>query len=148
MKLIGICLLAFILSVFLFPTLHRVHDYYNLENGVFLLFAVAAALSMLPARQRYILTAAIVAGQLCQFVLVYGPTLRADNGLREWGAEIAAHTKPNDVLLIFGMEWSPVLSYYSQRKAVMCTTLAPVEVCEQVAKTARIGMVIGTRPIK
>ena len=141
------CLLAWMLPPFLFPTLHKVHEYYRLENGVFLLFALAAILSGVPPRLRLGLTLFLVLGiQVPTFWLRYGGLLKRDDGAQAFGAEVAKHTKPDDVLLIYDREWNPEIAYYAGRRAVMCTTLAPVKVCEQVAKTARIGAIIGRKP--
>jgi hypothetical protein len=35
------------------------------------------------------------------------------------GKLIAEHTKPDDIVLIYGMQWNPAVAYYSGRRAVM-----------------------------
>lgn len=118
-RVIAACLIAFILPVFLFPTLHAVHDFYNLENGVFFLLAVAALLSYLPEKAKVITTIGLLTLQMLTFQNLYYPDLAADTGVRAATNTVTAHTRPDDVLLIYGMEWNPELPYYAQRRAIM-----------------------------
>ena len=143
---IAIVLLALcVLHVFMFPTLNRVHSYYHLEWGIFLLVAVAALIGLLHRKSQMVVLLALVVLELTTFEAVYAPQLHANNGAVGMGLAIMEHTKPDDVLLVAGEEWDPEIPYYAHRRAIMCTTLAPLDTCMKVAKRVHIGAVIDCR---
>jgi hypothetical protein len=109
-----------------FANLYFVHDYYFYANGVFVLLLLA-----LPLRQLFRREAIPLAGRLGVVVLVI---ISQFAGYRRVYATAQAHaapeppivaraikqvTDPDDILVGFGMNWSPVLPYYSERRAIM-----------------------------
>lgn len=120
---IGVLLLAWAAPYWIFPTLYTVHAYYRWESAVFLILVVAACLSWLPAWAGTLLALLLVVLQMLTFQRVYAPMLGEDHGMVVMAKFIQAHTKPDDVLVVYGMEWTPELCYYAQRRCVMETTL-------------------------
>lgn len=118
---VGAAIATFLLPIWLFPTLHRVHPYYRMENAIFLLAAVAALISWLPGYLPTICLGAAMALQLATFDARYRPMLQVGNALPVAGATVARLTKPDDVILIYGQEWNPQIPYYAGRRAVMMT---------------------------
>ena len=41
--------------------------------------------------------------------------------------EIQKHTAPDDILLIYGHDWNPAISYYSGRKSIMERYYLPLD---------------------
>jgi|SRR5882672_6799486 len=115
-------LAAFLVPLLIFPRLFTVHEYDRMENGIFLILLVVA---MWPWDIRAI-SLAVAISQVGYFMAVYAPILREPQPLKEIGQQIAAHTKPDAVLLIYGSEWNSTLPYYAQRRAIMETDLSPV----------------------
>ncbi|MCW5891768.1 MAG: hypothetical protein KIT14_14650 [bacterium] len=120
--------LLFLLPLVLFVNLHLVHDYYTYANGCFLVAAVGVAvLALLEAGgwRRWggvvLLLAAVLAGG-GGYLRDRRPTqLRAvpDLGRSELARAVRASTHPSDVLVVYGEDWSSVLPYYLERRAVM-----------------------------
>jgi hypothetical protein len=119
MKKLPILLGAFLLPFLCFPVLYRVHEYYLIANGVFLLLAVAAILpdkALLP----------LVLLQLLYFYNHYD--LKPDpSAVLNFAAAIDLQTKPDETIVVYGMEWNPEIPYYAHRRAVMETTLASLD---------------------
>jgi hypothetical protein len=134
---VSVC--GFLACFLVFIQLHVIHGYYAYANGVFLIAAVSwCIVALLEARGwRAVLGAALLLigaansvagyygrGYRLQF---YGDQktpfskLQGANSLQFAGVSDAAMrlTRPDDVLLGFGLEWSSELPYYSQRRAVM-----------------------------
>lgn len=131
---VAVCMLAFVAVILAFPNLHIIHSYYQYANGVFLIAAVGYALQgqlELGLPNRFIALAAMI------FVLALGvrhynrtylPMLRWDTtGTPLFTSAMAAKdlTRPDDVLLILGYDWSSELPYYSERRALMEPGLVP-----------------------
>jgi hypothetical protein len=111
-----------------FTNLHVVHDYYAYANGVFLVAAVAAAvLALLESGggRRVAAVALLLAAAGCEIRAylrdVRPRQTRAVQSPRdsELGRLVRARTRPGDVLVVYGEDWSPVLPYYLERRAIM-----------------------------
>lgn len=118
------CLGAFLIAPTLFTNLHFVHDYYANANGVFLLGAFAFALVGLLEDPRtrlagtffFLLTVLAAVGGHRQFYL---PRQLKDNREILEAAEYIRTVTPQDsVIICLGNDWSPLVSYYSQRRAL------------------------------
>jgi len=120
------CLALYVSAIEIFFNVYQVHDYYGYADGLFLIVAIGAAV-----------VGSIEAGGrkswvgVCLFVLVvyacashflssYYPVQKTNFPGRPHAAEIvASETAPSDVILIFGLDWSPELPYQAHRRAIM-----------------------------
>lgn len=87
----------------------------------------------------------LVAAQLYYFHAHYD--LRQDSpALRQMADTIREHTRPDDVILIYGMEWDSSLAYYAQRKAVMfpASLMTPQQIAAASgwAERIKIGAIV------
>lgn len=118
----------FLLPFLIFTNLHRIHNYYQAANGVFLLagFGLAAhgALEHSPRRRRAILSAYLgTLLALCLSCLWYFQHKSSQRGeLLEISAALRAQTAADAILIISGQDWSPVIPYQAQRRALMLPT--------------------------
>lgn len=119
MKILLILLGAFLLPFLCFPVLYTVHEYYLIANGVFLILAVA---SLLPSNALL----PLVLLQLVYFHTRYD--LKPDpTAVLNFAAAIDQQARPDETIVIYGMEWNPEIPYYAHRRAVMETTLASLD---------------------
>jgi hypothetical protein len=113
----------FALSVYTFTNLHQVHNYYQYAVSLFLVFAIGA-----------LLVRGLEAGRLARVLALLALPLLAWMQLKiDWRMlenmgdrrylEVAHAardaTRPDEVLAIFGADWSSVIPYYSERRALM-----------------------------
>ena len=144
----------------LFMPLHLAHPYYMYAIGGFLITAVglaAVALRECDDWRRHLAWA--LAGLLAvSGVSTYSSGLYLEqlgNAYRRpaWfvrlAREISARTEPNDVIVVFGMNWNPELPYYARRRALMWPAWgdrspASKDVARSIANLAgyRIGAVV------
>jgi hypothetical protein len=116
------------LTFLLFPNLHIVHNYYQAANAFLLVIAAGLVLEACRRRGRLIfwaLSALLLVNQIVEFRARYeGPTfasakLRAENNPTASLALAAKQlTSPQEVLMIFGKDWSSEVAYYAQRKSI------------------------------
>ncbi|AEG50392.1 glycosyl transferase family protein [Sphingobium chlorophenolicum L-1] len=128
---------AFLLPFGIFTNLYIVHNYYPSANGVFLIAALALILTGLGARfgQRVmiLLLATILSSQFIQFTLAFLP-----NMLHPSDKEIAIadyirdHTPRDSAIVIVGLDWSPIVPYYSTRRALMIPAWEDLSVNERL----------------
>jgi hypothetical protein len=121
------CLLMGIGPLLIFTNLHLVHDYYQTANLVFLLFAVALALSVnvagaLGERVAIGLLAIFMVSGVSAFLKDYMPTVRArfdaGNSRDVAVAELVRrHTGETDQFVAFGNDWSSTIAYLAHRKS-------------------------------
>jgi 4-amino-4-deoxy-L-arabinose transferase-like glycosyltransferase len=126
--LVVTCIFLFFLPMFIFKPLHRVHDYYQYSNLIFLAVAVGIVIGRQikkPAATKSILITLIVALiNISVFFGIYSSYKFKDiNSLNNTDIEISKYIKKNtssdNVVLYFGKDWSSEIPYYSQRRAVM-----------------------------
>ena len=131
---VAVSVLAFVAVILAFPNLHIIHSYYQYANGVFLIAAIGFALQgQLDLRLPNRLTA--IAVMICVLALgvrhfnrTYLPVQRWDTSSTPLFASAMAAkdlTRPDDVLLILGYDWSSEVPYYSERRALMEAGWAP-----------------------
>jgi 4-amino-4-deoxy-L-arabinose transferase-like glycosyltransferase len=121
-----LCLLTLFISAFLvFTNLHVVHNYYQYANSIFLIMAAATCLWVASRKTPALLVLLLVVLVLQDVEFrkgyaraMFGPldatsrtTLSVSNVLR-------SRTKPDDVVLVYGYEWSSEIAYYAQRRTV------------------------------
>ena len=110
----------------IFANLHAVHDYYAYANGIFLLGALG--LGLLGLLEAEVSRRRIGVGLLFGLLMIgltgyargYLQVQRRDHRqLIPLGDELRRMTNPEDVVLIYGWDWSPELPYLAQRRALM-----------------------------
>jgi hypothetical protein len=116
---------AFLLPFVLFTNAHFVHIYYNTGNAIFLICAMAILITQLFStghRQAgWNLLALSVASQLLWFGLFYVRDIRnpLDRPMLAIAQAVNTKTDPDGVVVIYGQDFSPVIPYYAQRRALM-----------------------------
>jgi hypothetical protein len=124
-RITGISVAIFFAVQLLFPILYAWHEYYWVANAGFLMVAVGLALgSLLESRLKWgiawLAIVCAVGAQVFKYVRFYLPSQQVDYASAGGLAEaLRNYTKPNDVLIIAGDDWSSMLPYYSQRPAFM-----------------------------
>lgn len=121
--LLGACFLA---PLLVFANVYRIHDYYYYANAAFLLGAVALALGAALAGSR---ARAVAAWTAAAALLPAGWSAyyHGYHGLIPGNAHrrivlpevIRAATRPDDVVVILGQDWNPVVPYLADRRALM-----------------------------
>jgi len=117
------------LPLLLFAPLHIQHDYYQVGNVVFFLFALAiAAGDLLPARfpgrpVAALLALALVASNLYWFRTAMLPDAQveftaANSRDMAVGQVLAAALPPDGQFVAFGNDWSSTFAYLAQRKSL------------------------------
>lgn len=150
-KWILVASLLFIAAPITFPVLYAWHEYYFVANGVFLMAAVGLALSaMLESPAPRWLVWSVIVGlhglQVWAFFQFLYPTQRlpyeGGSGLTRLLRDV---TEPDDVLLIAGNDWSSVIPFYSERRALMIRT--KLENDEQYLQKAFSGIADESVPV-
>lgn len=122
-----LCFGLFVLVQLIFPLLYALQDYYFIANAVLLMAAGGFVLcgvleSSRAVWARYLLVVFVFAGQLWLYGRDYLPQLRSTAGsFGGTGLTLALKdlTDPNDVLVVFGNDWSSVIPFYAQCRALM-----------------------------
>jgi hypothetical protein len=124
-------LFGFLLPFIVFTNLHIVHNYYDTANAVFLIGAVAAIIGRLFSAEYYrtawVSLLLVIASQLLWFRVHFIANILHPQG--EWQMAIAqtvrSHTEPGSVVIIYGQNWSSVIPYYAERRALMEPDFVP-----------------------
>jgi hypothetical protein len=124
-KEIMLCILLFLLAPALLTNLHFQHDYYMCANGVFLLGAAGFLLLSVLENPKFrplgmlIAGASLVAG-IFEHQAAYLPLQRQNaNAFLPLARQIRDSTPPDAVNIYVGLDWNPMLPYYSERRALM-----------------------------
>jgi hypothetical protein len=125
-SLITVLCASFLAGPLLFTNLYVLHDYYFCAAGVFLIGAILVGWNALldwPRISRPIkwtLIAAALAAQVYAYhTSYYRVQSRAEIPMPELAQAIATITSPEDVILMHGFMWNPLIPYASGRKAIM-----------------------------
>jgi hypothetical protein len=122
--MILLLLVLFLTDILLFTNLHIDHDYYPYATALFLVFAMAVSYWALAKRWRkvyYIACLLTVAIFIGRFGFTYGRWLNThptDDPQIQSAYFVDSATPRDSVILIVGCDWSPVVAYYSQRRAI------------------------------
>lgn len=124
--IVAAALLLWITPVMIFTNLFYVHDYYQVELAVFLLFSLAIAIGeWLPrvVRQQWVIPVLVVvcAGwSLRQFSVYELPRVTGDfnRNVLILAEAVRQRTPPDSPIVVYGMDWSSELPYYAQRRAI------------------------------
>jgi hypothetical protein len=123
-----IAVALFSAPLLIFTNLHLEHDYYQVACMVYLIGALAIAVSMWApvalgfAATAPLLTMLLVTSNLIAFQQIYGAVIRAqfspDNERVLAVAKVLRErTAPASAVMIFGDEWNSAISYYAERKS-------------------------------
>jgi hypothetical protein len=124
--LVAAALLLWIMPVMIFTNLFYIHDYYQVQLAVFLVFSLAIAIGeWLPrvGRQQWLIPVLVVfcAGwSLRQFMVYELPRVTGDfnRNVVILAEAVRQRTPPDSPIVVYGMDWSSELPYYAQRRAV------------------------------
>jgi hypothetical protein len=124
--LVAGALLLWIAPVMIFTNLFHVHDYYQVELAVFLVFSLAIAIGeWLPrvARQPWLIPVLVVvcAGwSLRQFSVHELRRMTGDfnRNVVILAEAVRQRTPPDSPIVVYGLDWSSELPYYAQRRAI------------------------------
>ncbi|MBP6506157.1 MAG: hypothetical protein KA257_01220 [Opitutaceae bacterium] len=123
-----VCLASFLVGPLIFANLYQIHDYYYFANALFLTGATGLLLASawdnprLSAVSRWTLLGVLLLLQYQAFDRGYHFYYWKEAPPPPDLATIMRETIPADgVVLISGADWSPLLPYYAQRRAIMLT---------------------------
>ena len=115
----------FLAAPTVFPMLYGIHDYYFMANGVLLLTALGLLLVGVAESTRWhwlpaFLVLLLAGGQASRYCRGYYAT---QSGLSEGGTGLTQSlrgvVKPDELIVIVGQDWNPMIPFYSQRRAMM-----------------------------
>jgi hypothetical protein len=128
-RLTGLCAFAAWLSgPLVWANLFFLHDYYYYATTAFGLIWIAAGLIGLGARWPVLAIPARLALALIAvaMLLAYPKTSYHEAQVFDWGIEKAEFARevgklvePDDVILVIGEDWNPMMAYYANRHALM-----------------------------
>ena len=118
-------IVLFFVPLSLFTNLHLVHNYYQTANGLFLIAAAAIVISGL-ARKGHVRVAVgicvlVLIAQVIRFSEAYWPLVTANTRAQPYyqaAQFIRTASTRGTALITFGIDWNPMLHYYSERKGV------------------------------
>lgn len=125
LTVITVLLGAWLLPFAVFTNLHAVHDYYQAGNAVFLVGALALALALLrptiAPRSFALALAALLASQYHRFATCFLPNVEQPYSQhdQDLAGAVRAVTRADAVVLAVGDDWSAVMPYYAERRAIM-----------------------------
>jgi hypothetical protein len=121
-----ISIALYILAIEIFFALHHHHEYYAYANGIFVIAAIGIVLGAmigLPGRKAWIgllLFVGMLGACGLRYMRRYYEWQRDGNMKRMQTATLIDRTtRPDDVILITGLDWSSELPYLSHRRALM-----------------------------
>jgi len=157
-RTVGLLLLCYLAPLLVFANVYRIHDYYFFANGVFLLAALALALNRaldLPRWPRLagwsLLLLTLGTGFFTYSRGYYRLIPANETRVPELSRALRAVTRPDDVLVIIGQDWNPVLPYTAERRALMLPFPLENNREAQAAALARlthdtVGALVATGP--
>jgi hypothetical protein len=124
-RLVAVLAGLFLFPVLIFTNLYFAHNYYPYANGILLITAFALILGDLSERSRRgFITAMGLLGIILLSATIhyhawYLESQGPPNSFKALTSEIERRTRPEDVLAIFGADWSSEIPYYAKRRSVM-----------------------------
>jgi hypothetical protein len=111
----------------LFTQAHLAHDYYANANAVFLVFGIAALVQAATGSDKRWLQLAGIAlfvatiGYEGREFLRKGYLQQQESRVAsiEFAKKLRPVVAPDDVLLMYGEDWCPLIPFYAQRRAIM-----------------------------
>jgi hypothetical protein len=121
------CIALYLSGPLIFTNLYFVHDYYSFANQFFLYAAIGVAIVSLVEAGALFRVGAIV-GVLVMIAIsvesyrenpIIGPNRALATEMSRIADTVRGLTKPDEVIVLMGFDWSPEIPYYSQRRALM-----------------------------
>ncbi len=122
---IGAMVFFFFAIQVLCPILYAWHEYYYVANAMMLVLALGLALAGLlesraPRWLAWSVIAGLAAGQAWGYLSFYYPGQQlASRGGSPLAWALQAVTRPDDVVICAGDDWSSIMPYFAQRRALM-----------------------------
>lgn len=159
-KIVFASLFLYLLPLVTFTNLYHEHNYYAYANGIFLLIAAGVIIADLCYSDS--LPRRIAGLSLLVLVLVYSSTtyLNSYRPIQGRGHDLSAIardfenlTREDEVVVVFGEDWSPEVPYYIQRRSVMIPDWLPLgidqpyfgKIKQNIAQFKVGAVVFGTR---
>lgn len=123
-----VCLLTFILPVLLFFNLYYIHNYYWYSNSLFLIppivLAITGIIRKYPFPRAHEIAMLLILGvSIFSYHTGYYYEWQSKDYTKAVDYQIASliksKTAREDIILIYGRDWSATIPFYSQRKAIM-----------------------------
>ncbi|MCF7728981.1 MAG: glycosyltransferase family 39 protein [Chthoniobacterales bacterium] len=149
--LIVLMMLLFLAPILIFTNLHIVHDYYQYANSFWLIFSLAFSLYVIASKKSRLLAVTILImvgySEFSQYENFYKKFVVDINASREdsknmdrlaIASSIKNSTPSNSIIVIFGEEWFPEISYYSERKSIMIPCWVTTEQAKNILENGEI----------
>lgn len=150
---------CFIMPIVLFTHVHIVHNYYQASNGIFLIFAISISVySLQKINIKALIPIAVIFCMVVNYMFFYSyfykiflntKILNTNNDVIKIAKTIKKNTDEKNVVFLFGLDWSPEVPYYSQRKSVMFPFWLPPKIFKksidnycQLAGDEKIGAIL------
>jgi glycosyltransferase involved in cell wall biosynthesis len=120
-----ICLLSFAVAVLVYTNLYWRHEYYLYANSVFLIVLMGLSVGFLLERPKFriaglLLVPLVLVMMYSRYEAYYNPFhANAAGSGDEFFKVIKTLIREDEVLLIYGVGYEPIIPYYSERKAIM-----------------------------
>ena len=155
----AVCIALYLGTMLVFFNLYVVHEYYSYANAIFLLAAMGFWIDSLLQSPGYgrawagvALLVLAMSTSVGRYLIHYYPMQR-DNapGRPRAAAAIERMTRPGDIILVEGLDWSAELAYQSHRRAIMDApldhshrgSLQAVETAIANAQAQNVTVVVG-----
>ncbi|WP_438479502.1 ArnT family glycosyltransferase [Oleiharenicola lentus] len=121
----AVCVTTYVGILFIFPQLYAWHDYYSVASAVLLMTGMGfGLLSLIESRlPRWLVMGVISLVYIGQIYLYFDYLYQGQRGVSQGGSGLTdalRHlTKPGEVIVMAGDDWSSTIPYYSQRRALM-----------------------------
>ncbi|HEX2860375.1 MAG TPA: hypothetical protein VHN79_01995 [Lacunisphaera sp.] len=122
---IGLLVGFFFAVQLVFPILYAWHEYYYVAIAMLLMAAIGLAVcglfeSRVPRWAAWLVVVGLLLGQArAYYTRYYSPQREWSPGGSQLTVALKRVTEPDDVLVIAGDDWSSIIPYYSQRRALM-----------------------------
>lgn len=146
--MIALSLASYVMVFAIFTNLYFVHDYYGCGNAVALIIAVALVVVALVKAPRgrsqtigVVLLIVLVAASFIRYRTHYFPLVRSNEDYfgTVLGEEIRRVTRADEVVLIYGNDWSAAIPYGARRRALMDPWNLPPDHPKKAAAIAATG---------
>lgn len=126
-----LCLALYVGTIALFFNLHEVHEYYPYSNAIFLVVATGLLITsilQIPGDRAWIGVVLLVlqTAACCSWYLIRFYPIQIVNapGRPAATALVENTTRPQNVIVILGLDWSPEFPYQAHRRAIMDANFA------------------------
>jgi len=146
-----VCACGFVGVFLAFTSIHLIHNYYTYANGVFLVAAVSWCIVGALESGGWRRAVGLAVFLLCVGNSIHGYYIRYHDiqktnadGQPRVAYAVEGMTSPQDVIVVFGQDWSSELPFYSHRRALMWPQWMPQDMDSPAMKEAT-GRLAGSR---